>query len=129
MTEHEAKPHDDKHSLAGWVPPMDDPQARQAALDKAFDYRGDVTLTLRDGQTVEGYLYDRQTPPGRKAFVRLMLRDSDERLKVLYDDIVQLAFTGRDTAAGRSWETWVRKYQEKKARGEVASIEPEPLDE
>ena len=37
-----------------------------------------------------------------------------------YSDIAALAFTGRDTAAGKSWEAWVKKYVEKKAAGEKA---------
>ena len=37
-----------------------------------------------------------------------------------------LAFAGRDTAAGKSWEAWVRKYWEKKAAGEKGiALEPE----
>ena len=32
------------------------------ALERAFDYRGDITVTRKDGSTVEGYLYD---PGGR----------------------------------------------------------------
>ena len=44
-------------------------------------------------------------------------------------DIAALAFTGRDTAAGESWEAWVRKYWEKKAAGEKhIALEPEKLD-
>ena len=37
-------------------------------------------------------------------------------------------FSGRDPAAGKSWEAWVRKYWEKKAAGQTAEIEPEALD-
>jgi len=38
-------------------------------------------------------------------------------------------FTGKDTAAGKSFETWVKKYQAKKAAGETnIRIEPEKLD-
>jgi hypothetical protein len=36
---------------------------------------------------------------------------------------------GRDTAAGKSFETWVKKYREKKAAGEKnIRLEPEKLD-
>jgi len=34
-----------------------------------------------------------------------------------------LEFSGRDTAAGKSWENWLRKYAQKKVAGEIASIE------
>jgi len=30
------------------------------ALEKAFDYRGDVTVELKDGSSVEGYIFDRR---------------------------------------------------------------------
>jgi hypothetical protein len=50
-------------------------------------------------------------------------------LKISYAEIAALAFTGRDTAAGKSWEAWVGKYWEKKASGEgVLTLEPESLE-
>ena len=50
-------------------------------------------------------------------------------MTVRYTDIARLEFTGRDTAAGKSFETWVKKYREKKAAGETnIRIEPEKLD-
>ncbi len=100
------------------------------ALEKAFDYRGDVTLTLKDKSKIEGYLFDRVTGPSLiTSFVRVLPKDSIQKLKISYADIAALAFTGRDTAAGRSWEAWVGKYWEKKATGEGdLSLQPESLD-
>jgi hypothetical protein len=49
-------------------------------------------------------------------------------VSIAYSDVAALKFSGRDSAAGRSWEAWVRKYWEKKAAGESAAIEPEALD-
>ena len=40
------------------------------------------------------------------------------KLTISYADIAALAFTGRDTAAGKSFEAWMKKYREKKAAGE-----------
>jgi len=61
--------------------------------------------------------------------VRLFPAGSDEKLSIAYADIAALAFSGRDTAAGRSWEAWVRKYWEKRAAGEKnIGIEAEKLD-
>jgi len=60
--------------------------------------------------------------------VRLYPKDSDQKLSITYADIAAVAFTGRDTAAGRSWEAWVRKYWEKKAAGEKnIGLKPETL--
>ena len=62
--------------------------------------------------------------------MRLFPKDRDEKVSISYADITRLEFTGRDTAAGKSFETWVKKYQAKKAAGETnIGIEPEKLDE
>jgi hypothetical protein len=100
------------------------------ALEKAFDYRGDVTITRKDGSTIEGYLFDRRNASTLKdSIVRLYPKNSNEKVSISYADIAALAFTGRDTAAGKSWEAWMKKYAEKKAAGEKnIALEPEPLD-
>jgi hypothetical protein len=49
-------------------------------------------------------------------------------VSIPYAEIAALAFTGRDTAAGKSWEAWVRKYWEKRAAGETAELRPETLE-
>ena len=55
--------------------------------------------------------------------------DARTKVNVAYADIAALAFTGRDTAAGKTFEAWVKKYWEKKAAGETnIQIEPEKLD-
>jgi hypothetical protein len=101
------------------------------ALEKAFDYRGDVTITRKDGTLVDGYIFDRVG--GRTletSFVRVLPKDSNQRLKIAYSEIAALAFSGRDPAAGKSWEAWVKTYWDKRQSGEGnASIEPESLDE
>jgi hypothetical protein len=116
-------------TLQGLVATRDDERALLDALEKAFDYRGDVTLTLVDGAVVTGYIFDRRTGPTlAQSVVRLMPADSDLKRAVSYSDIAKLEFSGRDTAAGKSFETWLKKYVEKKLAGERASIESEALD-
>jgi len=117
-------------SVQGWVPKLATEEELRIALEKAFDYRGDVTLTLKDNSKIEGYLFDRMTGSSlATSFVRVLPKDSKQKLKIAYADIVALAFTGRDTAAGRSWEAWVAKYWEKKALGEGhLSLQPEFLE-
>ena len=119
-----------KANLEGWSPALADEAGLREALDKAFDYRGDVTITLRDGGSIEGYVFDRRATGASLAecCVRLIPKDRDDKVSVRYSEIAGLAFTGRDTAAGKSFETWVRKYFDKKAAGEKASIESEALD-
>ena len=37
-------------NLEGWIPPLATEAEIRAALEKAFDYRGDLTITLKNGQ-------------------------------------------------------------------------------
>jgi hypothetical protein len=102
----------------------------RSGLEKAFDYRGDVTITKKDGAKVEGYIFDRKAGKTlADSFVRLIPKEQGAKVSVPYSDIAGLAFTGRDPAAGKSWEAWVKKYREKKAVGETqVALEPENLD-
>jgi len=117
-------------TVQGWIPQLATEEELRIALEKAFDYRGDVTLTLKDGSKVEGYIFDRITGSSLStSYIRVLPKDSSPRLKIAYADRAALAFTGRDTAAGKSWEAWVRKYWERKSSGEGGlSLEPEFLE-
>jgi len=116
--------------LEGWIPQLASEGAIRGALEKAFDYRGDVTITRKDGSKIEGYLFDRRTAATlQDSIVRLYPKNANEKISISYADIAALAFTGRDTAAGKSWEAWMKKYAEKKAAGETnIALQPEPLD-
>ena len=120
----------EREQLEGWVPALAGESEVREALEKAFDYRGDITITRKDGTEVQGYLYDRRTGKTlADSLVRLMPSDGSGRLSIAYSDIAGLAFSGRDTAAGKTFEAWVKKYWEKKAAGEKnIQIEPERLD-
>jgi len=116
--------------LEGWVPAVAGEEELRQALEKAFDYRGDVTITRKDGSKVEGYIFDRRSGKTlTESVVRLYPKDSTQKVSVPYSEIAALAFSGRDTAAGKSWEAWVRKYWEKRAAGEKnIALQPERLD-
>jgi hypothetical protein len=118
------------HKIEGWVPKLVSEQDLRLALEEAFDYRGDVTITRKDGSRVEGYVFDRRNGDSlTNSVVRLIPQNSSQKIAIPYSDIAALAFTGRDTAAGKSWEAWVRKYWEKKAAGEEGiALEPETLE-
>jgi hypothetical protein len=118
------------HKVEGWVPELATEEALRAALEEAFDYRGDVTITRKDGTRIEGYIFDRRSGATlTESVVRIIPQTAREKIAVSYSDIAALAFTGRDTAAGKSWEAWVRKYWEKKAAGEKGiALEPEALE-
>lgn len=115
--------------LQGWVPPLESEEMVREALEKAFDYRGDIRITRKDGSVVDGYLYDRRNGKTlADSLVRVLPADGSPRVNIPYSDVATLKFSDRDPAAGKSWEAWVRKYWEKKAAGERAAIESEPLE-
>jgi hypothetical protein len=127
----EVAPGVQHENLQGWVPALASDEEIRGALEKAFDYRGDVTITRKDGSTIEGHVFDRRSDGASLADcgVRLFPKNSSEKVAIPYADIARLEFTGRDTAAGKSWETWVKKYAEKKKAGETnIRLEPEKLD-
>jgi aryl-alcohol dehydrogenase-like predicted oxidoreductase len=127
----EVAPGFQHETLQGWVPELASETEIREAMEKAFDYRGDVTITRKNGTKLDGYIFDRVGGEtlGR-SYVRVLPKDSNQRLKIAYSDIAALAFSGRDTAAGKSWEAWVGKYWQKKTAGEAdIRIEPESLDE
>jgi hypothetical protein len=117
-------------SPEGLVATAADQQALQQAAEAAFDYRGDVTITRRSAALpLEGYVFDRREQPGVGLVLRVVPRDGSSRVSVPLSDIARIEFSGKDTATGKSFETWVKKYLEKKQAGEAASIESEPLGE
>jgi len=120
----------EREQLEGWVPELASDAEVRGALEKAFDYRGDITITRKDGSQVQGYLFDRRTGATlADSMVRVMPSDGSGRVSIAYAEVAALAFTGRDSAAGKSFDAWVKRYWEKKAAGEKnIQIEPEKLD-
>lgn len=119
--------HENLHGRA-WEPSSE--EELREGIEKAFDYRGDVTIVRKDGNEVEGYIFDRRVGATlSESFVRLFPKGDAKKLAIPYSEIASLRFTGRDTAAGKSWEAWLRKYWEKKAAGEKnIELTPEKLD-
>jgi hypothetical protein len=126
----EVVPGFEHENLQGRVWQPSSEEELREGLEKAFDYRGDVTITRKDGSTVEGYIFDRRaTGTLSQSLIRLFPRGESTKVSIPYSDIASLAFTGRDTAAGKSWEAWLKKYWEKKAAGETnIELTPEKLD-
>jgi hypothetical protein len=116
-----------REGIEGWVPELATEQELREALEKAFDYRGDVTLTQKNGTRIEGYIFDRVSGTTLSgSFVRILPKTGSGRVKIAYSDVAALAFSGRDPAAGKSWEAWVKKFWEKKEVGdEGASLHPD----
>ena len=91
------------------------------AIELAFDYRGDVTLELKSGESVIGYLFNRDAADSAP-WIELFPADYPAPRRIAYADIAALAFTGEDTANGKSWEAWVSK-KESERRAEAARVE------
>jgi len=126
----EVVPGFERENLQGWIPQLATEADIRAVIEKAFDYRGDVTITTKDNSQVTGYLFDRRIGKTlNDSLVRLIVATGKDRPAIPYSEIAGIAFTGRDTAAGKSYEAWVAKYWEKRAKGEKnISIEPESLE-
>src|SRR5580704_14140579 len=89
----EVAPGTAHEQLEGWIPQLASEEEIRAALEKAFDYRGDVTITRKDGSKIEGYLFDRRSAGTLKeSVVRLYPRNSNEKVSVSYAEIAALAF-------------------------------------
>lgn len=88
------------------------------AIELAFDYRGDVTIALKSGEQVSGYLYNREAK-GADSSLDLFPADGAGTRRIRYEDVEMVAFSGEDTASGKSWETWVaKKESERKAEAD-----------
>jgi len=118
------KPQDPPKPQKGDAPDVTDPVQRRVAIDFAYDYRGDVTVTTHDGRQLEGFVFDRR-PDDDRPTLRIMASSDGARHTLAYDELASLVFSGRDTAAGKSWERWVQQYREKKAAGEQANLYPD----
>jgi hypothetical protein len=126
----ELAPGTEHEDLEGWVPALATDADLRDALGKALDYRGDVTLTLKSGERIEAYIFDcKNGPTLAESWVHYYTPSAPEKRKVSYAEIARLEFTGKDRAAGKHWEDWVKKYNEKKAAGETnIGLAPDKLD-
>jgi hypothetical protein len=126
----EHAPGRERENLEGWIPQLAGDEEIRIALEKAFDYRGDVSITLKSGEKIDGYIFDRRSGKSlADSVIRLYPKSGNQKISISYADIGALAFTGKDTAAGKSWEAWMKKYEEKKAAGEKnIGLQPEELE-
>ena len=126
----ELAPGSEHEKLEGWVPALAGEDDLRQALEKAFDYRGDVTMTLRSGERIEAYIFNRLTGSTlAESYVQYFTPSAAEKRRVSYAEIARLEFSGKDRAAGKHWEDWVKAYNEKKAAGETnIALHPEALE-
>jgi Zn/Cd-binding protein ZinT len=115
----ELAPGAEHQNLEGWVPDLAREDDLRTALEKAFDYRGDVTITTKAGKRIEAYIFNRHTGATLvDSYVQYFEPNVNGKQKLSYAEIARLEFTGKDRAAGKHWEDWVKAYNQRKAAGE-----------
>ena len=125
----EVAPGSRHENLEGWVPALAGDAELRDALEKALDYRGDITITCKNGEKIEAYIFNSHTAETLSAsWVQYFAPNAAEKRKLSYAEIDRLEF-GKDRAAGKHWEDWVKKYNERKAAGETnIALVPEALE-
>lgn len=96
-------------------------QERAEAIEFAFDYRGDVTLGLTSGESIVGFLFNRNAS-GEPPSIEFFPQDDPSPRTIAYASIASIAFTGEDTANGKSYEAWASK-KDSERRVEAARVE------
>src|SRR5580658_1063481 len=82
----ELAPGFEHKQLEGWIPELASDEDVRQALEKAFEYRGDVTLTLRSGEKIEAYIFNRQTGATlAESFVQYFASNAPDKRKIAYD--------------------------------------------
>ena len=70
-------------NLEGWIPELATDAEVFDAFEKAFDYRGDIVITRKDGSKLEGYIFDRKAGKSLEdSVVRLYPATSNEKLSI-----------------------------------------------
>jgi hypothetical protein len=126
----ELAPGAQRENLEGWVPDLVGEAELRDALEKAVDYRGDVTLTLKSGERIEAFVFNCKSGPTLEdSYLQYFTANAPEKRKVSYAEIARMEFSGKDRAAGKHWEDWVKNYNEKKAAGEKnIALMPDALE-
>jgi hypothetical protein len=101
-------------SLEGWAPGPDVPLAD--VIERAFDYRGNVTVIRADGTELVGYLFNRDARAAAP-FVQMFDAAGDGPITMPYATIRAIRFSGKDPAAGNSYAAWLDRKTAAKAQG------------
>ena len=119
----------DEITLEGWAPEVGGDLSLASIIDRAFDYRGNVTVVKVDGAELVGFLFNRNAD-APEPFVQMFDLDGAGPLTISYHAIRTIRFTGRDTAAGNSYAAWLRAKEAANAAGhaEKDSGSPPPRD-
>ena len=114
----------EQKSLEGWVPALDEKLSIEQVIELAFDYRGNTTIVKTDGSLIEGYIFNRSSDV-QEPYLEYFDTVGGGPFALPYSEIANVNFTGKDTAAGKSWEAWQRRKAEAKARAAQREAEEE----
>lgn len=102
-------------SIEGTTLACSDVDSRRHALQTAFDYRGDVTLDLKDGHKIVGFIFRFEEKPDE---LHLYIVEGKESLPKIIPatSVTAVHFTGEDTAFGKSWDAWTTKAEKERVK-------------
>ena len=67
-------------------------------VERAFHYRGDITIRTDEGGSLTGYLFNRNAR-AEEPFAQLFETGTGREVSISYRTIADVQFTGRDAAA------------------------------
>jgi hypothetical protein len=114
---------EDEKTLEGWAPEPDAERPLAHLVDLAFDYRGNTTVVKRDGTHVVGYVFNRDAE-APVPYLEMFDADGGGPYRIPYAEVRTIHFTGRDTAAGKSYAAWLARKQAEKAGRAAAPPSP-----
>ena len=80
----ELAPGTEHEKLEGWVPALASEEDLKQALEKAFDYRGDVTLTLKSGERIDLIVTDMVMPGLNGMALARLARPMRPEVRILF---------------------------------------------
>jgi hypothetical protein len=104
---------DEEQSLEGWQPQPSAELPLGRIIDLAFDYRGNTTVVTVNGRALDGYLFNRDADAA-EPFIEMFDVDGAGPHRIPYSEIRTIRFTGKDTAAGRSYAAWQRRREQER---------------
>jgi hypothetical protein len=114
---------EDEKTLEGWAPEPDAELPLAHLVDLAFDYRGNTRVVKRDGTDVVGYVFNRDAE-APVPYLEMFDADGGGPYRIPYAEVRTIHFTGRDTAAGKSYAAWLARKQAEKAGRAAAPPSP-----
>jgi hypothetical protein len=114
---------EDEKTLEGWAPEPDAELPLAHLVDLAFDYRGNTTVVKRDGTGLVGYVFNRDAE-APVPYLEMFDADGGGPYRIPYAEVRTIHFTGRDTAAGKSYAAWLARKQAEKAGRAAAPPSP-----